>query len=144
MSELKMNQLTIQDGRIFLDDKEIQCVEEFNLKSSTDGTAELSLKMLVDLVSMRLGQHDRDDSISDSFSKEQLICIARHLKAFHENAVNNEIANWAAPCRGCKLLGSNACGQGNILIDANSILWEKAGTGMRWELSSVRKKYDGH
>lgn len=57
MSELKFNQLTIQDGHIFLNGTEIECVEEFNLKSSTDGTAELSLKTLVDLTSMRLCQH---------------------------------------------------------------------------------------
>ncbi|TGJ75493.1 hypothetical protein [Caproiciproducens galactitolivorans] len=54
MNELKMNQLTIQDGRIFLDNKEIQCVQEYSLKGSTDGTAELSLKLLVDLESVQL------------------------------------------------------------------------------------------
>lgn len=52
-----MNKLTVLDGRIFLDDKEVQCVEEFNLKSSANGMAELSLKIRVDLISMRLSQH---------------------------------------------------------------------------------------
>ncbi len=56
-----MNQLIIQDGHIFLDGKEIQCVEGFDIKSSTDGTAELSLKLLVDLKSMRLCEHSRYD-----------------------------------------------------------------------------------
>ena len=65
MSELKMNQLTIRDGCVFLDDKKIQCVEGFNLKSSTDGAAELSLKMLVDLESMRVCQHGRNDLPGD-------------------------------------------------------------------------------
>ncbi|MFU0831728.1 MAG: hypothetical protein ACFWUC_02150 [Oscillospiraceae bacterium] len=59
MSELKFNQLTIQDGHIFLNGTEIECVKEFNLKSSTDGTAELSLKTIVDLTSMRLRQHGK-------------------------------------------------------------------------------------
>lgn len=52
-----MNRLTIQNGRIFLDTKEIECVTGFDLKSSTDGTAELSLKIIVDFASMSLCQH---------------------------------------------------------------------------------------
>lgn len=64
-----MNQLSIQDGRIFLDDKEIQCVEDFNLKSSTDGTAELSLKIRVDFISMQLSQHS-SDNLSSNLGKD--------------------------------------------------------------------------
>ena len=56
-----MNKLAIQDGRIFLDNKEIQCVERFELKSSTDGTAELSLKIVVDFASMSLRQCSGND-----------------------------------------------------------------------------------
>lgn len=56
-----MNRLVIQNGHVFLDDKEIQCITAFELKSSTDGTAELSVKVIVDLVSMSINQHSGDN-----------------------------------------------------------------------------------
>lgn len=56
-----MHNLTIVDGRIYLDGIEVRFVESFKLESSTDGTAELSLKMTVKVGSTSLSQHGRDD-----------------------------------------------------------------------------------
>lgn len=43
-----MNNLIIEDGKIYLDDKNIECVEEYEVKSSALGKiAELNLKLIV-------------------------------------------------------------------------------------------------
>ncbi|WP_143750816.1 hypothetical protein [Clostridium merdae] len=56
-----MHQLTIKNGCMFLDAKEIDGVIGFELKSSTDGTAELLLKLIVDIASMSISKHVADD-----------------------------------------------------------------------------------
>lgn len=39
--------LKIQDGRIYLDNFEIKCVKNFELKGSASGVAEFTVKLLV-------------------------------------------------------------------------------------------------
>jgi hypothetical protein len=67
-----VNKLTIQNERIFLNEKEIEFVKGFELKSSTDGTAELTLRLLVDLDSMSLCQHGGNDLAEKSVNPQKV------------------------------------------------------------------------
>lgn len=46
-----MHRLTIKDGRIYLDDKKIEAVTKYSLKSSANRKhAELNIKLIVSMV----------------------------------------------------------------------------------------------
>jgi hypothetical protein len=67
-------------------------------------------------------------------SKEELYCIARHLKAFHECAINEETSNWGKPCKNCNLLKVGFCKlpEPCIIESANNKLREITGVGICW------------
>lgn len=50
-----------------------------------------------------------NDNNTDIKMQEAVDCIMQHFKTFYEQAINNEIASFAEPCKKCTKLGKCKC-----------------------------------